>query len=91
MSNEKFFYTEIGQHDGHKVAVATDSLGSQIIYGGPNDLKKVHQISIDLGSHEAACNIAKSVLEFGPIATTWQKPINSLGDLFMSLIIKNPK
>lgn len=78
-------YTEIGQHDGHKVAVATDSLGAQIIYGGPHDPKKVHQISIDLGSHEAACNIAKSVLEFGPIATTWQKPINNVTDLFLGI------
>lgn len=80
-------YTEIGQHNGHKVAVATDRLGSQIIYGCTKDLKNIHLVSIDLGSHAIACNIAKEVVRLGPIATTWHKPINSITDLFMAIAV----
>jgi hypothetical protein len=84
----KHQYTKIGEHDGHSVAVATDSLGSQIIYGGSNDKLSVHLLSIDLGSHEIACNVAKMVVENGPNATTWQASIGSREN-FLDMLLRD--
>jgi hypothetical protein len=76
-------YTEIGYLNDHKIAVATDVLGSQIIYGGPKD--SIHLLSEDLGSHEVACIKAKEVMLKGLHIIDWQKPVNDLLVLFSKL------
>jgi hypothetical protein len=54
--------TIFGDYNGHQLLVATDYMGTNIIYGGHKD-EKLHRMSWDYGSHETGKKVCKDIID----------------------------